>query len=76
MKNKLTSNDLNEALKLNDKQNKLILEYNHRMDDDKNYPDKNAVRGWYVMESRKLISQGVPAFGFLYPDIIHFDKKF
>ena len=27
MKNKLTSNDLNEALKLNDKQNKLILEY-------------------------------------------------
>lgn len=48
----------------------LIIEYNRRMKDDKNYPDKDAVRRWYWFMSQKYIDKGAQSYKFLYPDFI------
>lgn len=48
----------------------LILEYNRRMRDDVNYPNKDQVRIWYSCQSQMLINEGAFSFSFLYPDFI------
>lgn len=48
----------------------LIIEYNRRMKDDENYPDKDAVRRWYWFMSQKYIDNSVQSYKFLYPDFI------
>lgn len=48
----------------------LIIEYNRRMKDDENYPDKDAVRRWYWFMSQKYIDKGAQSYQFLYPDFI------
>lgn len=50
--------------------NELILEYNRRMRDDVNYPNKDQVRIWYSCQSQMLINEGAFSFSFLYPDFI------
>lgn len=59
-KNNCLQNDINQ----------LILEYNRRMKDDVNYPNKNAVRLWYSCMAQKLINAGAFSFSFLYPDFM------
>ena len=48
----------------------LILEYNRRMRDDVNYPNKDEVRLWYSHQSQMLINKGAFSFSFLYPEFI------
>lgn len=48
----------------------LILEYNRRMKDDINYPNKDQVRLWYSCQAQMLINKGAFSFSFLYPDFI------
>ena len=48
----------------------LILEYNRRMKDDENYPNKDEVRLWYSQQSQMLIYEGALSFSFLYPDFM------
>ena len=50
--------------------NQLILEYNKRMKDDINYPDKDKVRLWYSYQAQMLINAGAFSYSFLYPDFI------
>ena len=50
--------------------NELILEYNRRMKDDINYPNKDEVRLWYSCRSQELINRGAFSFSFLYPDFM------
>ena len=50
--------------------NKLILEYNRRMKDDINYPNKDIVRLWYSCQAQMLINEGAFSFLFLYPDFM------
>ena len=55
---------------IHEKTNELILEYNRRMKDDENYPNKDEVRLWYSQQSQILISEGAFSFSFLYPDFM------
>lgn len=55
---------------IHDETQQLILEYNRRMKDDVNYPNKDVVRIWYSCRSQELINRGAFAFSFLYPDFI------
>ena len=55
---------------VHDETQQLILEYNRRMKDDVNYPNKDVVRIWYSCRSQELINRGAFAFSFLYPDFI------
>ena len=48
----------------------LILEYNRRMKDNVNYPNKDQVRLWYSHQSQMLINEGAFSFSFLYPDFM------
>ena len=48
----------------------LILEYNRRMRDDVNYPNKDQVRLWYSCQSQMLINEDAFSFSFLYPDFM------
>lgn len=52
------------------KTHELILEYNRRMKDDENYPNKDEVRLWYSQQSQMLIYEGALSFSFLYPDFM------
>lgn len=56
--------------KLHKETNKLLLEYNKRLRDDENFPNKDEVRDWFYTESNKLIEQGAPSFSFLYPEFM------
>ena len=55
---------------IQNKTHELILEYNRRMKDDVNYPNKDQVRIWYSYQSQMLINEGAFSFSFLYPDFI------
>ena len=55
---------------VHNKTKQLILEYNKRMKDDVNYPNKDIVRRWYSFKSQELINRGAFSFSFLYPDFI------
>ena len=62
-----------EHLKINlvhDATKELIWEYNVRMKDDDNYPDKDEVRRWFGLQSSGLVMLGASSFSFLYPDFI------
>ena len=48
----------------------LILEYNRRLKDDINYPNKDNVRRWFDIKSQELIDKGAPSFSFLYPEFM------
>ena len=52
------------------KTHELIIEYNKRMKDDENYPNKDEVRLWYSQQSQMLIYEGALSFSFLYPDFM------
>lgn len=55
---------------LQNETNQLILEYNRRMRDDVNYPNKDKVRLWYSCQAQMLINAGAFSFSFLYPDFM------
>lgn len=55
---------------IHEKTSELILEYNRRMKDDENYPNKDEVRLWYSQQSQMLIYEGALSFSFLYPDFM------
>ena len=55
---------------LRNETNQLILEYNKRMKDDINYPNKDKVRLWYSCQAQMLINAGAFSFSFLYPDFM------
>ena len=55
---------------LQNKTNQLIFEYNKRMKDDINYPNKDEVRLWYSCQAQMLINAGAFSFSFLYPDFM------
>ena len=55
---------------LQNETHQLILEYNKRMKDDINYPNKDKVRLWYSCQAQMLINAGAFSFSFLYPDFM------
>ena len=69
-KNPQAKKDYEDAKKRNREAEGLILEYNRRMKDDENYPDKDAVRRWYFFMCDKFIEKGYHSYQFLYPDFI------
>ena len=62
--------------KLHNETNKLIIEYNKRLRDDENFPNKDEVRDWFYIESHKLIEQGASEFSFLYPEFMGSIEEF
>jgi len=57
------SSEYHEVQKaLHDEAQQLIPDYNIRMNDDVNYPNKDVVRIWYNCRSQELINREVSAF--------------
>lgn len=59
-----------DAERLRKESGKLIIEYNKRLRNDEEYPNKDEVRQWFSDESSKLIAEGASSYNFLYCEFI------